>query len=175
MLCFHESCLHQSIRKFAFFFSCRALERLQTSQKARLVASPDKRDAEEVHKLSIGEAFDKTLDLFIPMVLNELTVLIDLVNKSGTSCTSELAAASLLHGFSSQFSTFISSIKPSQALSCLRISAAIAEWLQKISTNTTSGDGIISFLEPVQGQCENFWQSFAENLSKAIKRFVKNN
>ena len=167
--------IHVLIRVFQslrLFFSCKALERLQTSQKARLSASPEKREAEGVHKLSIGEAFDKTLDVFIPMVLNELTVLIDLVSKSGTSCTSHLATAKLLHGISSQFSTFISSMKPPQALSCLRISAAIAEWLQKISTNTIAGDGIISFLEPVQEQCEKFWESFAKNLSKAIKRSV---
>lgn len=155
--------------------SVTALERLQTSQKSHLSASPDKRDAQKVHKLSIGEVFDKTLDVFIPMVLNELSVLVDLVNKSGTSCTSDLATANLLHGISPQFSEFISSIKPSYALSSLRISASIAEWLQKVPTNMISGDGVHRFLEPVQGQCENFWQSFTKNLSKAIRRSDKLN
>ena len=153
--------------------SVTALERLQTCQKSPLSASPDKRDAQEVHKLGIGEVFDKTLNVFIPMVLNELTVLVDLVNKSGTSCTSDLATANLLHGISPEFSTFISSIKPSYALSSLRISASISEWLQKVPTNTISGEGVHRFLEPVQGQCENFWKSFAKNLSKAIRRSVK--
>lgn len=119
----------------------------------------------------VSNIFQSLVSSLIPRMRNEISVLIDVLHKSGILTVENFAVRSLLEGIGLLLSECIMSIKSSRGLGCLDITGTLQSNLLKLPTDSPYISLVHDMIVGSLQECEKYWNSFGQEIEKAIRKY----
>jgi hypothetical protein len=143
----------------------------QDSFEQRQAQGDDGEAMKQIQGQDVSTIFQTLVSSLIPRIKNEISVLLDLLHKSGILMSEVSAVRSLVQGIGPLLSEFVKSIKSSRGLACLDITGSLQSCLLRLPPESPHMSVLHTMIAGVLEDCRKYWGAFRLEIEKAIKRF----